>query len=208
VQIKETKPRNRWWTIPWNEWTRARQDVYVFVRVDFPLDHLIRNFKPNLVGMNPELLAAIPESLAMNAVIEAVYYQEELENIGGYMEAGKDWFFDADNLFAPSIRGHEAAKLVDAHRSSLKLDISSQPFSLSAPARYYEKKNQKSVSKYLGLTAETALFHPVLRDYKLPPGIYKIKDKPVTLLREANLGIHCRNVNFDQNQWSKMAKEL
>jgi hypothetical protein len=37
VQIKETKPRNRWWTIPWNEWTGARQDAYVLVRVGFPL---------------------------------------------------------------------------------------------------------------------------------------------------------------------------
>jgi len=208
VQIKETKPRNRWWTIPWNEWTRARQDVYVLVRVGFPLDHLIRHFKPNLCGMSDELLAAIPESLAMNAVVEAVYYQDELERIGGFMEAGKDWFFDGDNLIAPSVRGHEAATLIDPNRSSIKLDISSQPFSLSVPARYYEKKNAKSVSKYLRVDRRTVLSHSVLLNYELVAGIYQVRDKPVTLLREDNLGIHCRNVRFNQGQWDRMIREL
>jgi hypothetical protein len=208
VQIKETKPRNRWHTVPWNEWTGARQDVYVFVRIDFPLDHLIRNFKPHLSCASSELLDKIPDSLEMEAALEAVYYQDELEKIGGPMEASTDCFFDADNLFVTSKRGIDAAVRKDDKLSTLNLNISSKPFLLDVPARYYEKKNAKSVSKYLVISNTTVIAHSVLGKYKLSPGIYQIKDNPVTYLREDNLGIHCRNVSFREDQWAKLLKDL
>lgn len=208
VQIKETKPRNRWWTIPWSEWTGARQDVYVLVRVDFPLDHLIRNFKQHLSLQSAELQQAIPDSLEMEAQIEAIYYQDQLERLGGHMQADVDYFFNADDLFAHAKRGYETAVLKSSGLSSLKLDVSSQPFSLTTPARYLEKQNRKSVSKYLTLGQETVISHPVLLDYRLRPGIYKINDDPVTALREDNFGIHSRNVSLRMDQWNKLVEEL
>ncbi|MEM2145153.1 MAG: hypothetical protein QW279_07325 [Candidatus Jordarchaeaceae archaeon] len=208
VQIKETKPKNKWWTIPWNEWTNARQDVYIFVRVDFPLDHIIRNFKPYLKLQSTDLLNAIPSNLEMQAQVEAVYYQNELEKLGGLMQADVDYFFDADNLFTPAKRGWETATRRNSPITSLKLDVSSQQFLMDKPCQYLEKQNQKSVSKYLIASAETHISHPVVGTYNLRPGIYKINDKPITALREDNLGIHSRNVSFRVDQWKKLVKEI
>lgn len=208
VQIKETKPRNKWWTIPWGEWTGARQDVYVLVRVNFPLDHLIRIFKPHLSLQSAKLKHVIPESLEMQAQIEAVYYQDQLEQLGSQMHADIDYFFNADNLFVPAKRGYEKAVQKSPALSILKLDVSSQPFKLSIPGRYLEKQNRKSVSKYLVLGERTVISHPVLGDYKLHHGIYRINDKPVTALREDNFGIHSRNVSLRMDQWEKLVDEL
>jgi hypothetical protein len=186
--------------------------VFVFARVDLPLDHLIRYFKPSLKTGDRAVIERIPSALSLTAEVEAVYFRAAIERLGGRMEAGKDFFFDADALFTPAIR-YTGMRMVTQNVRSLKLDISSQEFQVEGEADYYEKVNfkngrQTSTTKYLACRGPVSVTHPVVKSYSLGQGVYRIIDVQRSSLREDNFGINSRNVKFDPEQWKRLVAEI
>jgi hypothetical protein len=210
VEIKDTKPTNAWWTIPWHEWTGRPKDAYVFVHVDLPLDHLVRYFRNGLEGMPEELLNAVQSLSGVKADVAAVYYRRDLESKGGHMHAEVEGFFDADNLFEVPARPPSAFERRRENVSELLLRPSQEPFRFSAPVTLLEAKIQKrqvNYTKYVRCSQDTIVTHPVAGQYQFR-GLRRINEKVQSALREDNFLIHRRNLQFDEAQFARLIEEI